>query len=116
MPAMSYLERLRDPTFRNAKLRRMDGPDSWLNQDIQLEMLERRAAILAARHLADTKLGRDTSFSVFELTMAHGELVYWRNLQAQLLGVPAESKDAMQSLAQVVCFFFRRLFSIILIS
>lgn len=99
--ALAYLQRLRKPDFFVSQLN-ITGPEAWVDPKLQYETLEHRVAILAWRHLEDTKRGRDTSYDVLELTMAHSDLNYWRGLQAQLEKVPQSAIEAMRALAQVV--------------
>lgn len=78
------------------------SPDAWLSPDVQEEVLEHRAALLAKRHLDDAGRGKDTSYDVFELTMAHADLIYWRGLQAQINQGPEADKATLEALSNVV--------------
>lgn len=107
IPALSYLVRLRDGQKMHTPLQLAattsgDDADSFLNPDIQEDILEHRAALLARRHISDTNAGRDTSYDVFELTMAHADLVYWRGLQGQTRHIPKEHEPAVGALVNLV--------------
>jgi hypothetical protein len=58
--------------------------DAFFLPNVQEDFLEHRAALLARRHVKDVEDGKDTSYDVFQLTMAHADLTYWRGLQDQL--------------------------------
>jgi hypothetical protein len=75
--------------------------ESWFTVETQLEVMERRAALLARRHIDDTSKGIDTSYSTFDLAMAHADLTYWRGIQGQILQVPEEHSDAFTALGLV---------------
>ena len=75
---------------------------SWLDADVQENILEKRAALLAQRHLQDTSRGSDCSYDVLELTMAHSDLNYWRGFRSQLSKAPKDSTDTLTALFQVV--------------
>jgi hypothetical protein len=76
--------------------------DAWSSPHNQVEFLELRAALLAKRHLDDVASGKDTSYDVFELTMAHADLTYCRALQAQVKQSPNEDRPTLEALANVV--------------
>lgn len=81
--ALSYLHGLRKPNLFSNQLKTNNIKD-WLGSKTQREVLEHRAAILAWRHLQDTRHGRDTGYDAFEPTMAHADLTFWKGLRAQL--------------------------------
>ncbi|OAL26512.1 hypothetical protein AYO20_10081 [Fonsecaea nubica] len=103
--ALSYLARLRDNSRMSQRLR-VVGADGWFNRDVQEDFLEHRAAVLAQRHLADVAAGKDTSYDVFELTMAHADLTYWRGLQTQVKQTAGgrSDRETMEALADVFSF------------
>jgi len=78
------------------------GSDCFLKPSIQGDFLEHRAALLARRHISDTHAGRDTSFDVFQLTMAHADLVYWRGLQTQSRHVPKGHQSTIKAIVDLV--------------
>ena len=81
---------------------RAAGPDSWLVPSAQEDFLEHRASLLARRHLHDTGEGRDTSYDVLQVTMAHADLTYWRGLQTQIQNTPEQQRETTAALANVV--------------
>lgn len=78
------------------------GPEYFLSPRIQEDFLEHHAALLARRHISDTRSGRDTSFDVFQLTMAHADLVYWRGLQSQDKRAPKGNESTIKVLVDLV--------------
>ncbi|KIY00219.1 uncharacterized protein Z520_03904 [Fonsecaea multimorphosa CBS 102226] len=98
--ALSYLARLRDGG-RMSQTARINRADDWFSAEVQENFLEHRAAVLARRHIADVAGGKDTSYDVFELTMAHADLTYWRGLQAQVKQTGKDDRAAMEALANV---------------
>lgn len=76
--------------------------ETFLIPSVQEDLLEHRAALLAKRHISDTNAGRDTSYDVFELTMAHADLVYWRGLQNQAKDIPRDHAPALKALINLV--------------
>ncbi|KIW96393.1 uncharacterized protein Z519_03462 [Cladophialophora bantiana CBS 173.52] len=98
--ALSYLARLRDGGRMSQKLQ-VAGSDDWFSPPVQEDFLEHRAAVLARRHLGDVARGKDTSYDVFELTMAHADLTYWRGLQAQVKQSAQHDRETMEALANV---------------
>lgn len=99
--ALSYLSRLRDDQ-KMARRAKIASIDAWLGLGAQEDFLEHRASVLARRHLHDTTEGRDTSYDVLQLTMAHADLTYWRGLQSQIRHVPSQHKEIITGLANVV--------------
>lgn len=79
-----------------------DDAEPFLSPEVQENILEHRAALLVRRHISDTNVGRDTSYDVFELTMAHADLVYWRGLQTQTGHIPKEHEPAFRALVNLV--------------
>ncbi|EXJ63786.1 hypothetical protein A1O7_00121 [Cladophialophora yegresii CBS 114405] len=98
--ALPYLGRLREHTKMSQRLQ-VAGVDAWSSPQVQEGFLELRAALLAKRHLDDVAGGRDTSYDVFELTMAHADLTYCRALQAQVKQSPTEDRPTLEALANV---------------
>ncbi|OCT53160.1 putative peroxisomal acyl-coenzyme A oxidase 1.2 [Cladophialophora carrionii] len=98
--ALSYLRRLRDHKILSQRTQ-VASVDAWSSPRVQEDFLELRAALLAKRHLDDVAGGRDTSYDVFELTMAHADLTYCRALQAQVKQSPNEDRPALEALANV---------------
>lgn len=76
--------------------------DSFLAPETQEQILEYHAAILERRHISDTEQGKDTSYDVFQLAMAHADLTYWRSLQNKLCEAPREHETAIKTLVDVV--------------
>ena len=75
VPTLSYLAKLRDrSTLAGPKI---ESERDWFRPDIQRWALEERLVNLVQQHIEDTEAGRDTSYSVHALTMAHGDFVYW---------------------------------------
>ncbi len=100
--ALSYLGRLRNSDKSSLSFE-IASTNAWTEHRIQEDVLELRAAILAERHLSDVAAGKDTSYDVFELTMAHADLTYCRALQAQVEHVAVEHKETLKILTIVVC-------------
>ncbi|KAL4892054.1 hypothetical protein BDV59DRAFT_57060 [Aspergillus ambiguus] len=100
IPALSYVSLLRSPEKMSQRLR-SPTVNMFLSPGVQEEVLERRAAILARRHIADTERGEDTSYDVFQLAMAHADLTYWRGLRARLRDAPKEHVTAIKALVDV---------------
>ncbi|KAF9889040.1 hypothetical protein FE257_008017 [Aspergillus nanangensis] len=100
VPALSYLALLRNPQRMSQKLA-SHSADSFLSPDVQEDLLERRAALMAKRHIRDTEEGKDTSYDVFQLAMAHADLTYWRGLQSKLRNVPQEHQGTIRALMNV---------------
>jgi hypothetical protein len=103
IPALSYLQRLRKPEPFHIGLDTTSSR-AWYDPELQEAVLECRAAILASRHLEDHSQQKDTSYETFELTMAHADLTFWRGLREQLSQGPAESKEALEAIFQLVRF------------
>jgi hypothetical protein len=74
----------------------------FLNPRNQEDFLEHRTALLARRHISDTRMGRDTSYDVFQLTMAHAHLVYWRGLQSKAKHTPEGHESAVRAVVDLV--------------
>ena len=62
-------------------------------------------SMLAAQYLNDEEKGKDTSFQVLELTLAHTDLHYVRGLYSALESAPTESMASLKALANVVRLF-----------
>lgn len=101
IPALSYLTLLRRPRQMSQKLGEGTA-GSLLVPETKEGILEYRAAILARRHILDTEQGKDTSYDVFQLAMAHADLTYWRSLQKKLCEAPRGHKVAIKTLVDVV--------------
>ncbi|KIW25048.1 uncharacterized protein PV07_10721 [Cladophialophora immunda] len=101
--ALSYLARLRDNgrMSQGVQVSSSSRADEWFNSEVQGDFLEHRAAVLARRHITDVAAGKDTSYDVFELTMAHADLTYFRGLQAQVKQTAQNDRETMQTLANV---------------
>ncbi|OAP58010.1 hypothetical protein AYL99_07100 [Fonsecaea erecta] len=99
--ALSYLGRLRDGGRMAQGVQQIRGVDDWFSAQIQEDFLEHRAAVLARRHIGDVAGGKDTSYDVFELTMAHADLTYWRGLHTQVKQTGKDDREAMEALANV---------------
>ena len=76
MPSLSYLGFLRRP--EEGKNLAVSSESDWFKLDNQRWVLEGRLATLVKAHMEATNAGKDTSFTVHELTMAHCDFVYWR--------------------------------------
>ncbi|PGH20094.1 hypothetical protein AJ80_03662 [Polytolypa hystricis UAMH7299] len=100
LPALGYLRRLRKPTAYQQRLRQ-DESQAWHDRAVQDDVLEQRVSILAGQFLEDTRKGKDTSFQVLELTMAHTDLHYVRGLYSALESSPEEGKMALKALANL---------------
>jgi hypothetical protein len=74
----------------------------FLNPRNQEDLLEHRTALLARRHISDTRTGTDTSYDVFQLTMAHADLVYWRGLQSKAKDTPKGHESAVKAVVDLV--------------
>ncbi|KAK2779476.1 hypothetical protein FQN53_001372 [Emmonsiellopsis sp. PD_33] len=100
VPSLSYLSFLRYPE-RSSKLS-VSSESDWFKPENQQWVLEQRLATLVSLHMEATKKGKDTSFTVHELTMAHCDFVYWRGFW-DVIGRAAGSSFAteLEGLAQV---------------
>ena len=76
LPTLSYLSKLRDRTTLSGP--KIESEQDWSRLDVQRWALEERLVNLVQQHIEDTEAGRDTSYSVHALTMAHGDFVYWK--------------------------------------
>ncbi|KMP01882.1 acyl-coenzyme A oxidase 1 [Coccidioides immitis RMSCC 2394] len=76
VPSLSYLSFIRNPDA--AGILTAASESDWFKLENQQWVLERRLATLVRAHLDATVCGKDTSFTVHELTMAHCDFVYWR--------------------------------------
>lgn len=76
VPSLSYLNIIRNPDAAGKLNVKFES--DWFEPLNQRWVLERRLAALVKDHLEATSSGKDTSFTVFELTMAHCDYVYWR--------------------------------------
>lgn len=101
VPCLSYL----------ASLRRTDsGPalsvkteEDWFKPENQQWVLEHRLASLVRDHIEATDGGKDTSFTVHELTMAHCDFVYWKGLWEVIKNAgSAPFVGQLEAIAQVV--------------
>lgn len=99
--ALSYVARVRNGAKMSQKAQSRDA-SSWFDPRLQEDFLEHRAALLAKRHLDDVSRGKDTSYDVFDLTMAHADLTYWRGLRAQVDQGPRNDRETLEALANVV--------------
>ncbi|KAJ9608524.1 hypothetical protein H2200_007512 [Cladophialophora chaetospira] len=75
---------------------------AWSSPETQEDVLELRAALIAQRHLSDVAEGKDTSYDVVELNLAHADLTYCRALQAQLEHAADGFKRTLKTLANLV--------------
>ncbi|EEP81962.1 predicted protein [Uncinocarpus reesii 1704] len=101
VPSLSYLGFLRNPNATN-KLA-VSSESDWFKPENQQWVLEQRLATLVRAHLDATESGKDTSFSVHELTMAHCDYIYWRgfwDVVRKAAGFPFYT--SLDALAQVV--------------
>jgi acyl-CoA oxidase len=83
----------------------------WFKLDNQRWVLERRLATLVKNHIDASNAGKDTSFTVQELTMAHCDFVYWQAFWDVInRAAGAEFVPQLEALAQVVSagHIFRR--------
>lgn len=101
IPALSYLALLRNAPRMSQRLDSR-ASNSFLAPEIQEALLERRCALLAKRHIKDTEEGKDTSYDVFQLTMAHADLTYWRGLRSQIRHAPKQHEATIKALVNVV--------------
>lgn len=100
VPCLSYLAFLRSEN--NQELLVASEAD-WFKPDNQRWVLERRLATLVKNHIDDTNAGKDTSFTVHELTMAHCDFVYWQGFWDVVnRAAGAEFTGQLEALAQVV--------------
>ncbi|KAI2081686.1 hypothetical protein LOZ36_006150 [Ophidiomyces ophidiicola] len=100
VPSLSYLSFLRH-SDAGGKLDVASELD-WFKHGSQQWVLERRLASLVKAHFKATKNGKDTSFTVHELTMAHCDFVYWRGFWSIVDKVSgSEFHPQLEALAQV---------------
>ena len=81
LPTLSYLSKLRERDTSGPKIK---SEQDWYRSDVQRWALEERLVNLVQQHIEETEAGRDTSYSVHALTMAHGDFVYWKGLSELL--------------------------------
>lgn len=74
----------------------------WFQYNNQKWVLEQRLALLIRSHMSDVEKKKDTSFSVYSLTMAYCDFVYWRGLWEVVITPEARFQDLLEPLAQVV--------------
>lgn len=100
MPCLSYLGFLRSENDQPLSATSEAG---WFKLDVQRWVLERRLAALVKDHIDATNAGKDTSFTVHELTMAHCDFVYWQGFWDVINRAEgAEFREQLVTLAQVV--------------
>ncbi|KAI1996765.1 hypothetical protein LOZ51_002927 [Ophidiomyces ophidiicola] len=100
VPSLSYLSFLRH-SDAGGKLDVASELD-WFKHGNQQWVLEHRLASLVKAHFKATKNGKDTSFTVHELTMAHCDFVYWRGFWSIVDKVSgSEFHPQLEALAQV---------------
>lgn len=105
VPSLSYLGFLRRPEQRR-KLA-VSSESNWFELDNQRWVLEGRLATLVKAHMEATNAGKDTSFTVHKLTMAHCDFVYWRGFWDVVdRAGNAEFVEELKALAQVVSSVF----------
>lgn len=101
VPSLSYLSFLRNPDVANQLA--VESESDWFNPKNQQWVLERRLATLVKAHLEATSMGKDTSFTVHELTMAHCDFTYWRGFwNAINKAARTEFYPQLEALVQVV--------------
>ncbi|KAI1940088.1 hypothetical protein LOZ66_002523 [Ophidiomyces ophidiicola] len=104
VPSLSYLGFLRH-SDAGGKLDVASKLD-WFKHGNQQWVMEHRLASLVKAHFEATKNGKDTSFTVHELTMAHCDFVYWRGLWSIVDKVSSsEFHPQLEALAQVFSLF-----------
>jgi acyl-CoA oxidase len=114
---LSYLSFLRNDTklwSRNDTNLSAATEADWFKPDKQRWVLERRLATLVKNHIDASNAGKDTSFTVHELTMAHCDFVYWQGFWDVVnRAAGAEFVPQLEALAQVVSalHIFRHRFS-----
>ena len=91
LPSLSYLAQLRSSESSSARC--LESPADWRRPDSHRWALERRLANLVRQHLEDTQCGKDTSYSLHALTMAHSDFVYLKGFRELLNGLE-KSKPA----------------------
>jgi acyl-CoA oxidase len=99
VPSLSYLQILRNPPEKELDV---SSKADWYVLANQRWVLERRLANLVQQHLEDTKAGKDTSFSVHALTMAHCDFVYWRGFWEMAQSVEKGFAEPINAIGQVV--------------
>ena len=101
VPTLSYLSKLRDRDSLAAP--NLDSESDWLRPEVHRWALEERLVNLVQQHIEDTDAGRDTSYSCWALTMAHGDFVYWKGFSELLssLDQSAPFIEAVRSLYDV---------------
>lgn len=101
--ALSYLGVLRDAPKTKLGVR---SKSDWFILENQKWVMERRLAYLVQQHMKATKAGKDTTYSVHELTMAHSDYTYWRGLWEVVNNVESNIAPSLKALSQVVCRYF----------
>ncbi|KAF2095533.1 acyl-CoA oxidase [Rhizodiscina lignyota] len=99
VPSLSYLSLLREAQPKQ-KLSVRSKSD-WFALENQQWVMERRLAHLVEQHIRATKAGKDTSFSVHELTMAHSDYTYWRGLWEVIPSVDSSIAEPLKAIGQV---------------
>ncbi|ODH48454.1 hypothetical protein GX48_05431 [Paracoccidioides brasiliensis] len=100
VPSLSYLSFLRKPES-GIKLS-VSSESDWFKTEAQQWVLERRLATLVKTHMEASEAGKDTSFAVHELTMAHCDFVYWRGFWEVIKEASGtEFIQQLEALAQV---------------
>lgn len=95
---LSYLSVLRSPSTDALAV---SSKEDWFRPKNQRWVIERRLSHLVDQHKKDTEAGRDTSFSVFALTLAHCDFVYWQGFWEVFASCPSEIIAPVQALGQV---------------
>jgi acyl-CoA oxidase len=95
---LSYLKVLRHPSEEKLAVRRKSD---WLLPQNQRWVLERRLSHLVGEHMKDTTAGRDTSFTVHNLTMAHCDFVYWQGFWEVASSCSPDIAISIKALGQV---------------
>jgi acyl-CoA oxidase len=75
----------------------------WFLPENQRWVLERRMAYLVRQHMRATEAGKDTSYSVHALTMAHSDYTYWKGFWDVVKGANTSFAKSLKPMAQVVC-------------
>lgn len=95
---LSYLEVLRNPP---SDALAVYSKSDWCKAENQRWVLERRLSHLVDEHRKDTEAGRDTSFTVHALTMAHCDFVYWQGFWGVFSSCPSDVSEPLKALGQV---------------
>ncbi|PGH18677.1 hypothetical protein AJ80_04425 [Polytolypa hystricis UAMH7299] len=104
VPSLSYLRFLRQPS--NATKLAVSTESDWFRPENQGWILEQRLATLVKSHMEASEAGKDTSFTVHELTMAHCDLVYWAEFWEVIRAAAGcEFIEQLTALVQVFSLF-----------